>query len=228
MTGLAIQVELGGGAAAARYCFVTLDDGSGRTINVKITRRAQDETSEMEFPSNTTVDELNIEVKLGLPTIFIDKHAVSVGQCVRVRGTIDAFRGNRQLDLKRIKMVTCTADESKSWAEVAQWHRDILAEPWVLTTTAQEEIDADLEAESRRLEDRSVRKRAWHARRAEKQSLADRKAASKLKKLEAAYNDGEWCPRACLITSSRIDDATNHSGLPGALPGSDIIKAPWD
>ncbi|QIW98796.1 hypothetical protein AMS68_004314 [Peltaster fructicola] len=196
VTGLASQIELGGGAAV-KFCFITLDDGSGELLNVKVTRQMVHD----EYISETTVEGLTVDVKLGLPTLFLGNKQLVPGQCIRVRGPLEIYRGRKQIIPKRVKMMS-GADEIKAWAEVARW-KTLIDKPWTLTTTECKKIDEDLEAERRRLADRQLRKRAWHARLAEKQASLDRRAALKAQKDEVKYNEG-------------------------ALPGSDIIKAPWE
>lgn len=198
-----MQIELGGGMAAAKYCFVTLDDGSGELLNVKITRRPADQVAKAEYPSNTLVDNVDVNVTLGVAALAIDGRPVTVGQPIRVRGSLETYRGVRQLDLKRIKLIQNTVDEVKEWQETVEWKTTVLNKNWVLSKEKMKELDAAAHAQQMQAAERQQRKRAWHARHDEKRRRADAKYEIKRQALDSRYNNG-------------------------ALTGSNTIKAPWD
>lgn len=199
MTGLAVQVELGAGVGAAKYCLVSVDDGSGAIMTVKIVRRQRSEHDTAEYPSNTVIDNLDVPVSMGIPSLVVDRERVELGTPVRVRGTLSTFRGVRQIELKRIKVLRATGEEVKAWAETATWTREVLRTPWVLSREALEKVDADARADERRKLESNRKRRRLEARLAEKRARDE----TKRELLEAEYNRG-------------------------ALLGSERFRQPWD
>lgn len=182
-----------------------LDDGSGRAIEVKIPRRhgpALDVDNGEVHPSNTLVDNLNVHDTRGLPSLFIDNQPVRVGSVLKVKGTIAEFR-ERQVELKRVFVVRDTNEEVAFWAGVARHRRDVLSKPWILSPADMKALDDQIEAETRKEEERQIARRAKYE-------------ASKERKAE---NDGKRQRHA--ERKRRLFDA-------GALKGSDVIKAPWE
>ena len=117
---------------ASKYALITLDDGSGATIIIKVARLAPEIASSLECPSNTTVDNVNVHVKLGTFDVEVDGQILDVGSIVKAKCTIDEWKGVKQLDLAKIKVIRSTAEEINEWEEVAKWKREILDQPWVL------------------------------------------------------------------------------------------------
>lgn len=203
LCGIVLQFELAPGAGATKYALLMLDDGSGRAIEVKIPRRQGRDLEDGEvFPSNTLIDNLNVHASLGLASLFIDNKPVHVGTILKVKGTITFFR-NRQIELKRVFLVKDTNEEVMYWASLAQFRRDVLAQPWVLTHAQMKAVDDDIEAQERRERDRKKAKQAKLLRDRERKGKSDEKKERHRRRLQEVLDDG-------------------------ALVGSNVIKAPWE
>ena len=203
LCGLVLQFELAPGAGATKYALLMLDDGSGRAIEVKIPRRQTRDLEDGEvFPSNTLIDNLNVHANLGLASLFIDNKPVHVGTILKVKGTITVFR-HRQIELKRVFLVKDTNEEVMYWASLAQFRRDVLSKPWVLTHAQMKAVDDDLEAQERRDRERKKAKQAKLLRDRERKGKSDEKKERQRRRLQEVLDDG-------------------------ALVGSNIIKAPWE
>jgi len=203
LCGLVLQFELAPGAGATKYALLMLDDGSGRAIEVKIPRRLENDQTDGEvFPSNTLVDNLNVHASFGLASLFINNQPVHVGAILKVKGTITLFR-NRQIELKRVFLVKDTNEEVQYWASLAQFRRDVLSKPWVLTHAQMKTVDDEIEAQERRDRERKRTKQAKIVRDRERKGKNDEKKERQRKRLQEVLDDG-------------------------ALIGSNIIRAPWE
>jgi hypothetical protein len=197
------QFDLAPGAGAVRYALLMLDDGSGRAIEVKIPRRHGPTLDNGEVhPSNTLVDNLNVYDTWGLASLTIDNQPIRVGTVLKVKGTIAEFR-ERQVELKRVFLVKDTNEEVVFWAGVAKHRRDVLSKPWVLSSADMKVLDDQIEAETRKDEERKA------ARRIKYEASIERKAENDEKRQRQADK------------KRRLFDS-------GALKGSDVIKAPWE
>ena len=180
-----------------------LDDGSGRTVEVKIPRRLERDLEDGEvFPSNTLIDNLNVHASLGLASLFIDNKPVHVGTILKVKGTITVFR-NRQIELKRVFIVKDTNEEVMYWASLARFRRDVLAKPWVLAHAQMKAVDDDLEAQEKRERERKKAKQAKYLRDRERKGKSDEKKERHRRRLQEVLDEG-------------------------ALVGSNVIRAPWE
>lgn len=117
---------------ASKYALLTLDDGSGETIVVKITRLPPDIAGSAECPSNTNVHNVNMRMEVGVFDVIVDEQVLDVGSIVKVKCTIEEWKGTKQLELKRIRIVHSTEEEIGTWEELARWKRDEIGAPWVL------------------------------------------------------------------------------------------------
>lgn len=200
VVGLLLEIEQ---IAEGKYTLLTLDDGSGECIVVKIKRREQADDGNGPPPSNTEVDNVSVHVDLGLPMLFLEKKPVELGSVVKVKGTIDTFRDVRQLELQRLFTVKDTNMEAKAWSEVAQWKRDILSRPWVLSQAERDAVDEKSRVDERKERERAKRKRELSGRVSDKKRRHDEKRECRRKKEEARYDAG-------------------------ALKGSNAIPMPWE
>ena len=197
------QIDLAPGAGAVRYALLMLDDGSGRAIEVKIPRRHGPTLDNGEVhPSNTLVDNLDVYDTWGLASLTLDNQPIRVGTVLKVKGTIAEFR-ERQVELKRVFLVKDTNEEVAFWAGVAKHRRDVLSKPWVLSSADMKALDDQIEAETRKEEERKS------ARRVKYEVNMERKAENDEKRQRQADK------------KRRLFDS-------GALKGSDVIKAPWE
>lgn len=201
LCGVVVQVELAPGAGATKFALITLDDGSGKVIEVKIPRRQTQLDDDAVFPSNTLINNVNVWVDMAVASVHVDGKALSVGSVVRVKGIITVFR-ERQIELKRIFRVKDTNEEAAFWTSLAKWRREVLSKPWVLTHEQKTKIDDEIAEVTKQTQKRAVVKKGDHAARLARKAKIDEKK-EKRRLLEAATFDA------------------------GALPGSHILRAPW-
>lgn len=199
-------------AITDRYTILELDDGSGSTIFVKITRLSKDQllANHVDNVSNTTVENVNIVSKIGVFDVFVDGHKkLGIGTVIKVKAVIGEFRKIKQLELKRIYVIRTTGEEVKEWAEVARWKRDILSNPWVLAPGKLKELDS---------QDTSERQKHWDTEKKKKEHnrAKDEKLAKRREKTERHEAKVEKRRKA-------KEDELNR----GALKGSDLLWAPW-
>lgn len=148
LTAVIVAVE----DVASKYALLTLDDGSGANIIVKITRLPPEIARSAECPSNTSLDNVNLHMDVGTFDVVVDGQAIDVGSVVKVKCTIDEWKGTKQLQLKRIRVVMSTEEEIRSWEELARWKRDVIGAPWVLESETLRNLEQ---------EDRDERKKKW-------------------------------------------------------------------
>jgi hypothetical protein len=200
LCGLVLQFDLAPGAGAAKYALLMLDDGSGRAIEVKIPRRYG--IDKEAFLSNTLIDNLNVNAKFGLASLFIDNKPIHVGAILKVKGTITMFR-DRQIELKRVFLVKDTNEEVVFWASLAKHRSDVLSRPWILTHAKMKAIDDEMEAQERHDRERKKAKQAKFKRDEERRARSDEKRERQRRRVQ------------------EVLDA-------GALVGSNVIRAPWE
>ncbi|KAL5387871.1 hypothetical protein DPSP01_003269 [Paraphaeosphaeria sporulosa] len=166
-----------------RYTTLTLDDGSGDTLEVKIKRLPPELYNPVDSPSNTEVDNLDVLSGLGRFDVTVDGHTVDVGTVIKVKGTISEFRGLKQLELKRIWVVSATDEEVKFWKALATFKKETLGKPWHLSSTEGEKLKKRLKFEQRKAREYE-RQRAVH----EAKKIEQRKArAEYVAQKEAKY-----------------------------------------
>lgn len=195
-----------------RYTILELDDGSGSTVVVKITRLSKDQllANHVDNASNTTVENVDVISKIGVFDVFVDSNKrLDVGTVIKVKAVIGEFRNVKQLELKRIYVIRTTGEEVKEWAEVARWKRDVLSKPWVLTPEKLKDLDSEDARERRKQRDTERRKKEYNKVKNEK--LAKRK--EKIERHEARVEKRR----------RTVEDELNG----GALKGSDVLWAPW-
>ena len=140
---------------------------------------------------------------MGEPTLHLRHQAIHLGDVLEAKGTVSVFRDTRQIELKRLFGVNNTNAEAAAWAKTAQWMRDVLGRPWVLTAKEREVLDKKIAQEEKVERARTRGKREWEAKHGEKKKRHEEKAEAKRKRAEVRYNEG-------------------------ALKGSAIIRAPWE
>lgn len=187
---------------------MTLDDGSGQTIEVKFARLPEEITSSVDCPSNTTVDTVNVTTGLGVFRVFADGTELDVATTVKVKGTITSFWNKRQLELKRISIVGSTNEEVSAWAELAAFKRDVLSTPWHLDRQKLDEIEEERRAKKQQEEEQEEQERERHAKKRARRRVHEEKMRVYEAKLEKRRRQEEVMMNA------------------GALDGSDIINWP--
>ena len=187
LVGMVVDIEITG---SGRYILISLDDGSGACIEIKTSFRVVKEGDEAEYPSNTVVDNLDVDVGLGVPTLCIDKKPINIGTVIKAKGTIDTFRKTRQLKLERLWIVKNINEEAKSWAETAQWMRDVLSQPWILTQARREGLDEQMRRDASEEREKSRKRKVYDAKYVEKKRKHVEKAESRRWREEEKLNAG--------------------------------------
>ncbi|KAK7703780.1 hypothetical protein SLS57_010743 [Botryosphaeria dothidea] len=162
---------------APRFALLTLDDGSGATIELKITRLAPNALDKTEtHPSNTTIANVVVQSAIGTFEILVDGVRIEIGTTLKAKCTLSVFRGTMQGVLQRCWVLRAgTKDEMDGWRETAAFMRGVLARPWALS-----------EDELRRLEKR-IAKEEKHRRGEERRT--ERKRTEKAKRKQEFYKD---------------------------------------
>jgi hypothetical protein len=131
-----------------KYVLLTIDDGSGSTVVVKIKRLAANISAAIDCPSNTSVSNVNVRAGLGFFNVQIDDTAVDIGTVIKVKCTIEEFRGVKQLDLQRVSVIKTTAEEIKAWDGLSQFKKSVLSSPWALTNEELEILQQEIVTEN--------------------------------------------------------------------------------
>jgi len=198
IVGLLVDIETRG-----RYTILSVDDSSGACIDVKITSRPVKLGDEGEYPSNTTIDNVDVKLEWGIPTLHLDFKPIVLGSALEFKGTISVFRATRQLDLKRLLPVPNTNAEAAAWVKTAKWKQNVLSRPWVLTQQERDAIDDKIRREERNERAKVKKRREWVARHGAERLRHEEKKEERRKRAEARMNVG-------------------------ALKGSEVIRAPWE
>ena len=176
---------------------MTLDDSSGLCIDVKI-ERLDPAKLDADSTSNTTVPNLDINVAFGYDSeIKIDGQVVDIGSVIKAKCTIGSFRDVKQLELKRCGVIKDTTEEVAAWDSMAEFKRDVLAAPWVLSTADKATLDEQLQQEAMREQEEEKRERrsqrAHQKReelRAEKRKAREEEREQRRLAAERKYNQG--------------------------------------
>lgn len=148
--------------------------------------------------SNTTVPNLDIDVAFGYDSeIKIDGQIVDIGSVVKVKCTIGSFRGVKQLELKRCGVIKDTTEEVAAWESMAEFKRDVLAAPWILSAADKAALDEQLQQEAMREQEEEKReRRSQRAHKKREEHRAERRKAREDEKeqrrlaAERKYNQG--------------------------------------
>ncbi|KAF2753989.1 hypothetical protein EJ05DRAFT_504592 [Pseudovirgaria hyperparasitica] len=169
---------------SARFTLFTIDDSSGSTLEIKVPRLPAEIADSPECPSNTAIDNLNVHTALGIFDVVVDDIVLDIGTVVSTKGIVCEFRGIRQLDLKRIKVLKTTLEEARLWANMSKFKNDVLNQSWVLTP--EERAKLDLRAAAEEEKDRRKQKEwaVYRNKKAERKRLAEEKRREKAEKYE--------------------------------------------
>ncbi|KAJ4360652.1 uncharacterized protein N0V89_001218 [Didymosphaeria variabile] len=170
-----------------RYTTLTLDDGSGATLEVKIKRLLPEIYNPVDNPSNTEVDNVNVLSGLGRFDVTVDDQIVDIGKTIKVKGMISEFRGFKQLELKRIWIVSATNEEVKFWEALATFKKDVLGRPWHLSKAQGEEIKKSTKNEQKKAREHERQKLVHEAKKKEQRKaraeyLAQREAKYEIRR----------------------------------------------
>jgi hypothetical protein len=167
-----------------RYTVLTIDDGSGATIELKIVRISSIDKNPLASSPVTTLSNVTVISQLGVFDVMVDNQRLDIGTVVKAKGTISEFRGIKQIDLKRIWVVTTTDEEAQAWAETASYKQEILSKPWHISSTEHKQIKAKRQSERKRLQDYERRKVEHEAKKQAQAKAREEHMAQKEKKLE--------------------------------------------
>lgn len=186
---------------------ITLDDSSGACMDVKIARKnpATVEIGE----SNTTVKNVQIESGLGHFDVLIDGRHVDIMTVIKVKCTISSFRGNRQLELKRVNIIKDTNEEVAAWKALTAFKRDVLSKPWSLTARDIAQM------EQRSLDEAQA---VWRQQR-EAEAAARAKQERRVKRQLKRTQHEEKIEQRRKAEEKRMDA--------GALGGTDVLWHPY-
>lgn len=200
IVGLIVQVT---SVADGKFILLTIDDSSGANIEVKIQRRDRQPGDDAEYPSNTQVDNVDVTFQWGEPTIHLDKKPLAIGSVVRAQGEVANYRYQRQVVLNRLYRVKDTNEEAVHWSKAADWKRNVLNKPWVLTQEMRTAVDEKLRKEERKEYERRTKRQRLksedHERRSQKEAKREARRLAEEQKMDS-----------------------------GALPGSEVLPRPWD
>ncbi|KAF2021053.1 hypothetical protein BU24DRAFT_416727 [Aaosphaeria arxii CBS 175.79] len=169
----------------ARYTILTIDDGSGANIEVKIVRLTPAEYNSVKSPSNTEVDNVDVISHFGVFEVLVDRHRIDIGSVIKVKGTISEFRQQKQVELKRIWVVSNTNEEVRAWAETAAFKREVLSKPWHLSRTDHQKVKQQIKAERRQRREQERLRIAYELKKLEHKKLREQYLAKREEKQEA-------------------------------------------
>ncbi|KAF2468644.1 uncharacterized protein BDR25DRAFT_290439 [Lindgomyces ingoldianus] len=168
-----------------KYTVLTIDDGSGATVEVKIVRLTPDIYNSVESPSNTTIGNVNVIVRTGCFEVTVDHQQVDIGSVIKAKCTISEFRGMKQLEIKRVWIVPTTNEEVQAWAETAAFKREVLSKPWHLTSAEHKKIKKEIKRERRKNQEYERLKVEHEARRGEQKKAWEEYMEKREARLEA-------------------------------------------
>lgn len=179
------------------YSALTLDDGSGATVELKIVRNSPEAQGAKVPTSTTTISNVNVISQFGVFEITVDHRSLDIGTVLKAKGTISEFRGVKQLELKRVQIVASTDEESQAWAETAAFKSTVLSIPWRITSAQHSEIKARIKADKKqakeydkRIRDYQVKKAEYEAKKAVHERQKELKREARRRKEEAMMNAG--------------------------------------
>lgn len=167
-----------------KYTVLTIDDGSGANIELKIVRIPPTERNAVVPSSKTTLKNVEVISQFGVFDVMVDRHRLGIGSVVKAKGTISEFRGIKQIDLKRIWVVTTTDEEAQAWAETAAFKQEVLSKPWHITSTEHEQIKDKMKSEKKKMQEYERRKAEHEAKREEQRQAREVYLAQRENKLE--------------------------------------------
>jgi hypothetical protein len=176
---------------SASWTLFTLDDSSGRSIEVKLSRLPQWLAESPETPSNTAVSNVHVRTEGGSFDLVIDGQIADIGTMVSAKGTVDEWRGERQLVLKRIQLIKTTAAETQEWVKMAEFKQRVLNRPWELSDEERIKIDDEIEQASKRRLAKEKLRREHYARKQEKKRIFEEKRQLREDELERRRKERE-------------------------------------
>ena len=148
-------------------------------------RTVSEEQESKTSSSNTMISNVNVISQFGVFEISVDHRVLDIGTVLKAKGTISEFRGVKQLELKRVQIVSSTDEEAQAWAETAAFKVTVLSVPWRVTSAQHSEIKSRIKAEKKRAREYDKRVREYEAKKAEHEATRAAHQAQKEVKREA-------------------------------------------
>ncbi|KZF24882.1 hypothetical protein L228DRAFT_258389 [Xylona heveae TC161] len=175
---------------------LTLDDGSGATIEVGCRRTEEEIQAQAQIragldPSSDLYTGNGTGLKSTTTGAGKDKDKAlandrkasgntatdqginlscyDVGSIVKVKGLIKVFRGTRQLELKRISPITSTTQEMHAWEENTHFRTTILSTPWYVSPAKEQQLFDEANGARRREQEKIKRHQARKRKQAERE-----------------------------------------------------------
>jgi hypothetical protein len=134
--------------------------------------------------TKTTMTNVEVISQFGVFEVMVDNQKLDIGTVVKAKGTISEFRGIKQLDLKRIWVVTTTDEEAQAWAETAAFKQEVLSKPWHLTFADKKKIKTNEKMEKKKMKEYQRRKAEHEIKKEEQRQAREVYLAEREKKLE--------------------------------------------
>lgn len=115
---------------------------------------------------------------------------LDIGTVVKAKGTITEFREIKQLDLKRIWVVSTTVEEAQAWAETAAFKQNVLSKPWHITPAEGRQIKTNLKLDKKKLQDYDRRKAEHEAKKEAQRREKEKVLERQRRKEEVMMNAG--------------------------------------
>ncbi|KAF2130652.1 hypothetical protein P153DRAFT_288630 [Dothidotthia symphoricarpi CBS 119687] len=168
-----------------KYTVLTIDDGSGANIELKIVRTSVETYNPKSTPTSTQIDNVNVISQFGVFEVTVDHVCLDIGSVIKAKGTISEFRGIKQLELKRIWVISTTNEEAQAWAETAAYKKKVLSTPWHIGSSEHEKIKNSIKAEKKKVQDDARQDVEREVRRAQRRKDKEAYLAQREVKLES-------------------------------------------
>jgi hypothetical protein len=143
------------------------------------------EQNPVDTSSNTKISNLNIVSRLGVFEVVVDDQPLDIGSVVKAKCTISEFRGNKQLELQRISVITTTDEEVRAWAETAAFKQTVLSRPWHISSAEHKQIKHKIKSDEKKEREYERRKAEYEVKKEEHRLAREAYYAQREKKLEA-------------------------------------------
>jgi hypothetical protein len=167
-----------------RFTLLTIDDGSGANIELKIVRTPLTEQHSVDHPSNTEVNNVSVISQLGDFEVMVDNQPLDIGSTIKAKCTISEFRGIKQLEMKRVWNIKTTNGEAEAWAETAAFKLNVLSKPWHLSSAEARKIKHEQKVEKKKLQEYERRKSEYERKKDERRQAREAHNAERERRLE--------------------------------------------
>lgn len=114
----------------------------------------------------------------------MDNQRLDIGTVIKAKGIISEFRGIKQLDLKRIWIISTTNEEAQAWAETAAFKQKVLSDPWYLNSTERKKIKGRIKSDKKKMQEYERLKAEHEAKKNEQKAAREAHMAQREAKLE--------------------------------------------